>query len=62
MVATVVARAEDRGELAARPRSARELTLPFDLIRNEFFSRGRVDPDTVEEILDEITLPVLRGP
>lgn len=62
MAAAVVARAEDRGELVARPRSARELTLPFDLIRNEFFARGQVDPDVVEAILDEITLVVLRRP
>lgn len=60
MVATVVARAEGRGELAARPRSARELTLPLDLIRSEFFARGRVDPGAIVEILDQITLPLLR--
>ncbi len=60
MAAAVVARAEGRGELTARPRSARELTLPFDLIRSEFFARGRVDLSAIEEILDQITLPLLR--
>jgi AcrR family transcriptional regulator len=60
LAATVVARAEDRGELAPRQRSARELTLPFDLMRNEFFTRGRVDAKAIDAILDEIALPLLR--
>jgi len=60
MAAAVVARAENRGELGPRPRSARELTLPFDLMRNEFFTLGRVDPEAIDAILDEIALPLLR--
>jgi len=60
MATAIVERAERRGELAPRPRTARELTLPFDLMRNEFFAGGRVDPDAIEAILDEIALPLLR--
>jgi hypothetical protein len=61
MIATILARAQDRGELEPRPRSPRELTVPFDLMRNEFFARGRIDTDTIDAILDEIALPLLRG-
>lgn len=62
LAATVVAHAEERGELSPRPRSARELTLPFDLIRSEFFARGRVNPEAIQEILDQVALPLLRQP
>lgn len=58
-----VARAVARGELPDAPRPARVVNLPADLIRHEMLMTLRPVPDEVVlEIVDDIWLPLLRGP
>ncbi|WP_031468354.1 TetR/AcrR family transcriptional regulator [Sciscionella sediminilitoris] len=57
---TILARAVERGELAEPPRSPRVASLPFDLYRHEvFLSMKPVPEDVIEEIVDEVWLPLL---
>ncbi len=59
---TIVRRAAERGELPpveVPPRAAR---VPLDLIRNEtMMCGGPVGEDAVEELVDDVYLPLLRG-
>lgn len=59
-MASILKRAEKRGEIAPTRHSNRLLTLPIDLVRHEILVNGR--PPTHEAILqivDEIFLPLL---
>jgi AcrR family transcriptional regulator len=59
---TIVARAVERGELPDRPRSARVVNLPFDLVRHDVVMTMRPVPDeSLIEIVDEIWLPLLKS-
>jgi AcrR family transcriptional regulator len=61
-IATIVERAVERGELrpiTVPPRAAR---LPVDLIRNEGMAdQGPIAPETIEEIVDTVYIPLLQG-
>jgi AcrR family transcriptional regulator len=60
---TIVARAVERGELPAGPRSSRVVNLPFDLVRHDILmTLCAVPGETVAEIVDEVWLPLLRLP
>ena len=60
---TIVARAVDRGEVPDRPRPARVVSLPFDLLRHEMLMTMRPVPDEViTGIVDDIWLPLLTRP
>jgi AcrR family transcriptional regulator len=60
---TIVARAVGRGELADRPRGARVVGLPFDLLRHDMLMTMRSVPDAaLVEIVDEVWLPLLTLP
>jgi AcrR family transcriptional regulator len=55
---TIVERAVRRGELAATP-PARIVELPADLLRHELFmTMAAVSPETIEEIVDDVFLPL----
>lgn len=55
---TIVERAVRRGELAATPPS-RIVELPADLLRHELFmTMAAVPPETIEEIVDDVFLPL----
>jgi len=57
---TIVARAIERGELPGPPRSARVVSLPFDLYRHEAIMTMRpVGDEVIEEIVDDVWLPLL---
>lgn len=59
----IVGRAVQRGQLADRPRSARVINLPMDLLRHELLmSRAAVPERVIEEIVDDIWLPLLADP
>ena len=59
----IVARAVDRGEVPDRPRPARVVSLPFDLLRHEMLMTMRPVPDEViTGIVDDIWLPLLTRP
>ncbi|MFF0410939.1 TetR/AcrR family transcriptional regulator [Kitasatospora sp. NPDC004745] len=56
-------RAVDRGEIDPARLTPRVLSLPLDLLRDAFLIGGTVPPDrVVDEILDEVVLPLLRAP
>ncbi|MGK5683058.1 TetR/AcrR family transcriptional regulator [Actinoplanes sp. URMC 104] len=58
----LVARAAERGELPAVPRSPRVVNLPFDLLRHEMFMTLRPVPaEVITEIVDDVWLPLLRS-
>jgi AcrR family transcriptional regulator len=58
----IVARAVARGELPDRPRPARVVNLPFDLLRYEIFTTLRAVPtDTLVEIVDVVWVPLLKA-
>jgi len=60
---TIVARAVERGEVPDRPRPARVVSLPFDLLRHEMLMTMRPVPDEViTGIVDDIWLPLLTRP
>ena len=60
---TIVARAVERGEVPDRPRPARVVSLPFDLLRHEMLMTMRPVPDDViTGIVDDIWLPLLTRP
>ena len=55
---TIVERAVRRGELAVTP-PARIVELPADLLRHELFmTMAAVSPETIEEIVDDVFLPL----
>lgn len=55
---TIVERAVARGELAAAP-TARILSLPGDLLRNELLmTMAAASPQTLVEIVDDVFLPL----
>lgn len=61
-VAALVARAVARGELPPVRLSARVVALPLDLIRTEAVLYHReITERTIEEIVDDVFLPLLRG-
>lgn len=56
---TIVERAVRRGELSVTP-SARIVELPADLLRHELFmTMTAVPPETIEEIVDDVFLPLV---
>ncbi|MBV6695884.1 TetR/AcrR family transcriptional regulator [Kitasatospora aureofaciens] len=56
-------RAADRGEINAARLTRRTASLPLDLLRDAFLVSGTVPPDhVVDEILDEVVLPLLKAP
>ncbi|MDH6707282.1 AcrR family transcriptional regulator [Kitasatospora sp. MAA19] len=56
-------RAADRGEINPARLTPRTCSLPLDLLRESFLLGGGVPPDhVVDEILDDIVLPLLRAP
>ncbi|MER7752829.1 TetR/AcrR family transcriptional regulator [Kitasatospora sp. NPDC097643] len=62
-LSTLMRRAADRGEINPRRLTPRVVTLPLDLLRDAFLTGGAVPPDhVVDEILDEVVLPLLGAP
>jgi AcrR family transcriptional regulator len=58
---TIVARAVERGELPAAPRSSRVVNLPFDLFRHDMLMTMKpLDEAAIVEIVDEVWLPLLQ--
>lgn len=62
----VLAAAQERGEISSQPLPAHISELPIVLMRNELFFTGRLDatqPDEgiLDEIIDDICIPLLRG-
>ncbi|MFE6052952.1 TetR/AcrR family transcriptional regulator [Kitasatospora sp. NPDC056446] len=56
-------RAADRAEINPARLTPRVVSLPLDLLRDAFLTGGAVAADrVVEEILDEVVLPLLRAP
>ncbi|WP_433833554.1 TetR/AcrR family transcriptional regulator [Actinoplanes sp. CA-015351] len=56
----IVARAVERGELPDVPRSPRVINLPFDLMRHDMLmTMGQVPSTAIDEIVDEVWLPLL---
>ncbi|WP_433606205.1 TetR/AcrR family transcriptional regulator [Dactylosporangium sp. CA-139114] len=56
----LVARAVERGDLPAAPRSPRVVNLPFDLLRHEMLMTLRpIPPEVIAEIIDDVWLPLL---
>ncbi|MDH6578153.1 TetR/AcrR family transcriptional regulator [Kitasatospora sp. MAP5-34] len=56
-------RAADRGEINAGRMTPRTVSLPLDLLRDAFLVGGVVPPDhVIEEILDDVVLPLLKAP
>jgi AcrR family transcriptional regulator len=54
-------RALERGEINPKKLSSRVASLPFDLLRQEAFMRGTPVPrSAIEEIVDQIFLPLVR--
>ncbi|RKT54923.1 TetR/AcrR family transcriptional regulator [Saccharothrix australiensis] len=61
-VEDVVARAVARGELPPVRLGLRAARAPLDLVRNEHITCGQeIDEATIEELVDEVYLPLLRG-
>lgn len=58
----IVQRAQVRGELPPGPVSERVLSVPVDLARHEmmFVARGPMSAASLEAIVDEVFLPLLR--
>jgi AcrR family transcriptional regulator len=63
MLTPILDRAVERGEIDGRRLAPRIMTLPLDLLRNEYLLRGSpIDPAAVVEIVDTVTMPLLRAP
>jgi AcrR family transcriptional regulator len=61
-IEAIIARAVERGELSPVTIPPRAAHVPIDLIRNETMLRqGPVDEATIEELVDDVYLPLLRG-
>jgi AcrR family transcriptional regulator len=57
----IVARAAARGELGPKDLPARVISLPFDLLRNEFvMTLEPIRPEAVTQIVDDVFLPLAR--
>lgn len=57
----LVDRAVQRGEIPDRPRSTGLVTMPFDLFRHDLLmTLARVPEARIEEIVDDLWLPVMR--
>jgi AcrR family transcriptional regulator len=62
VVTQIAGRAAERGELPPVTISPRVAQVPIDLIRNEtMMCQGPVDAATIEELVDDVYLPLLRG-
>ncbi|MGH3762150.1 TetR/AcrR family transcriptional regulator [Actinophytocola sp.] len=61
-IAEIMRRAAERGELEPVEVPIRAAHVPLDLIRSEtMLCQGPVSEETVEEIVDDVYLPLLRG-
>ncbi|MBW4718385.1 TetR/AcrR family transcriptional regulator [Saccharothrix obliqua] len=60
-VREIVERAVARGELAPLHLPPRALRAPLDLVRNEYITCQALDGAVLEELVDDIYLPLLRG-
>lgn len=59
-IARVLREARDRGDLGDEPIPERVLLLPLVLLRHElFFARGALTTDVLEEMVDQVCLPLL---
>jgi len=62
VITQIVGRAVARGELPPVTVPRRVAHVPIDLIRNEtMMCQGPVDAATIEELVDDVYLPLLRG-
>lgn len=62
VMATIVQRAAERGEIATADVPAAVLTAPTNLMRHEiFFSHAPVPSSTVTALVDDVFLPLVRG-
>gem|GEM_PF-6516438 len=62
-IAVILRRAAERGEIDPGLLTPRVVALPLDLLRNGVVVRGTPVPDaSVVGIIDEVVLPLLRGP
>jgi AcrR family transcriptional regulator len=62
VITQIVGRAVARGELPPVTVPLRVAHVPIDLIRNEtIMCQGPVDAATIEELVDDVYLPLLRG-
>ncbi|MEE1781567.1 TetR/AcrR family transcriptional regulator [Streptomyces sp. SP17BM10] len=60
---TMMRRAADRGQINAARITPRTASLPLDLLRDAFLVGGVVPSgQVVDEILDEVVLPLLKAP
>lgn len=57
----ILENAKKRGEISFTTIHPRIVSLPFDLLRNEFFTTfGPISDETVAEIIDNVFLPLVR--
>lgn len=62
VMATLVKRAAERGEIATADVPAAVLTAPTNLMRHEiFFSHSPVSSSTMTALVDDVFLPLVRG-
>jgi AcrR family transcriptional regulator len=61
MVGSVLARAEQRGELVAADIPPRLVTVPLELARNEFLVTGAIPDESIEAIVDQVFIPALKA-
>lgn len=59
VLAPALARARERGELGPEEIPARLLSLPFDLVRNELAMSGSISDAVIDEIVDDVVIPLL---
>lgn len=59
-MAVIVERAARRGEADPAAVTLRRLRAPLDLVRSELLLHGAVADDAIEEIVDEVFLPLVR--
>src|SRR5262245_62180653 len=58
----IIDRAVERGELTPLTLPPRAARLPIDLIRSQaIFDEGKTTRETVEELVDEVYIPLLHG-
>jgi AcrR family transcriptional regulator len=62
VMATVLKKAAERGEIATADLPARVVTLPVDLLRYQLvFTRDPIEESTLTEITDQVFLPLVRA-
>jgi AcrR family transcriptional regulator len=62
LMATVVKRAAERGEIPTADLPARVLTVPTNLLRHEMLlTRDPVAPSTLTSLVDDVFLPLVSG-